>query len=62
MSAIPETDTDFDTDERTATLAEMDASVGSVPGVPEDEIAARYYSDEEFLTAIRLRCDNRTTD
>ena len=43
MSAIPETDTDFDTDERTVTLAEMDASIGSVPAVPEDEIAARYY-------------------
>ncbi len=62
MSAIPETDTDFDTDERTVTLAEMDAGVGSIPDVPEDEIAARYYSDEEFLTAIRLRRDNRTTD
>ena len=62
MSTIPETDTDFDSNERTVTLAEMDAGVGSIPDVPEDEIAARYYSDEEFLTAIRLRRDNRTTD
>ena len=40
MSTIPEADTDFDTNERTVTLAEMDASVGSVPDVAEDEIAA----------------------
>ena len=46
MSTIPEADTDSDTNGRTVTLAEMDASVCSVPDVPEDEIAARYYSDE----------------
>ncbi len=62
MSTIPEADTDSDTNGRTVTLAEMDASVCSVPDVPEDEIAARYYSDEEFLEAIRLRRDNRTAD
>ena len=62
MSTIPEADTDFDTNERAVTLAEMDSSVGSVPDLPEDEIAARYYSGEEFLAAIRLRRDNRTTD
>ena len=62
MSTIPEADTDFDTNERAVTLAEMDASVGSGPDIPEDGIAERYYSDEEFLAAIRLRCDNRTTD
>ena len=62
MCAIPGADPVSDTNERTVTLAEMDASVGSVPDPPEDEIAARYYSDEEFLAAIRLRCDDRTTD
>ena len=62
MSTIPEADTDFDTDERTVTLAKLDASVGSVADVPEDETAERYYNDEEFLAAIRLRRDNRTTD
>ena len=62
MSTLPVTDTDCDTNEQPLTLAELDASVGSTPDVPEDEIAARYYSDEEFLTAIRLRRNNRTPD
>ncbi len=36
-------------------IAELDASVGSGPEVPEDEIAVRYYSDEALLATIRLR-------
>ena len=42
------------------TLAELDASMGSGPKVPEDEIAVRYYSDEALLSAIRLRRSDRT--
>ena len=61
MSALPVTNTDCDTDEQPLRLADLDASVGAIPDVPEDEIAARYYSDEEFLTAIRLR-NNRIPD
>ena len=37
------------------TLDELDASVGSGPEVPEDEVAVRYYSDEALLATIRLR-------
>ncbi|MDE0217566.1 MAG: hypothetical protein OXN79_13475 [bacterium] len=44
------------------TLAELDASVGSGPEVPEDEIAVRYYSDEALLSAIRLRRNGSTAD
>ena len=44
------------------TLAELDASVGTGPDMPEDEVAVRYYSDEAFLTAIRLRRNGRSTD
>lgn len=44
------------------TLTELDASVGTGPNVPEDEVAVRYYTDEAFLTAIRLRRNGRTTD
>lgn len=59
MTAVPETYTD--TAEESVTLAELDASVGSSPEVPEDQIAVRYYSDEALLTAIRLRQNGRST-
>ena len=42
-----------------ATLEELDASVDSGLDVPEEEIAARYYSDEAMLAAIRLRRRSR---
>ena len=48
--------------EEPVTLAELDASVGTGPDVPENEVAVRYYSDEAFLTAIRLRRNGRSTD
>ena len=44
------------------TLAELDASVGTGPDMPADEVAVRYYTDEAFLTAIRLRRNCRSTD
>ncbi|WP_419913994.1 hypothetical protein [Candidatus Poriferisodalis sp.] len=44
------------------TLAELDASVGTGPDVSEHEVAVRYYTDESFLTAIRLRRNSRSTD
>ncbi|MDE0606372.1 MAG: hypothetical protein OXH78_04355 [Acidimicrobiaceae bacterium] len=59
MSVLPVTDTGSDMDAQPLTLADLDASVGSIPDVPENEVAARYYSDEEFLTALRLRRNNR---
>ncbi|MDE0066244.1 MAG: hypothetical protein OXN44_05135 [Acidimicrobiaceae bacterium] len=59
MSVLPVTDTDSDMDAQPLTLADLDASVGSIPDVPENEVAARYYNDEEFLTALRLRRNNR---
>ena len=43
------------------TLAELDASVGTGPDMPEDEVAVRYYSDEALLAAIRLRRNGRGT-
>lgn len=41
------------------TLAELDASVGSGPEVPEDEIAMRYDSNEALLAAIQQRRNTR---
>ncbi len=35
------------------TLDELDASVGSGPQAPGDEVAVRYYSDEALLATIR---------
>ena len=55
MTAVPVTGTDRDNAEESPTLAELDASVGTSPDVPEGEIAVRYYSDEALLAAIRLR-------
>ena len=45
--------------EKSVTLADLDASVGSSPDVPEDEMAVRYYSDEALQAAIRLRRNGR---
>ena len=60
MAAMPAIGTDSDKAERSVTPAELDASVGSSPEVAEDEIAARYYSNEALLAAIRLRRSGRT--
>ena len=59
MTAVPVTGTDFDNAEKALTLSDLDASVGSSPGIPEEEIAVRYYSDEALLAAIRSRRDGR---
>lgn len=55
----PAADDDHDLTEASVTLAELDASVGSSPEVPEDQIAVRYFSDEALLAAIRLRRNGR---
>ena len=60
MTAVPVTGTDRDNAEESPTLAELDASVGTSPDVPEDEIAVRY-DDEALLAAIRLCRTGRTT-
>ncbi len=62
MKIMPATDIDEDPITEPVTLAELDAAVGAGPDVPEHEVAARYYSDEAFLTAIRLRRNGRSTD
>ena len=62
MSVLPVTDTDCDADAQPLTLADLDAGVGGIPDVPEDDMAACYYSDEEFLAALRLRRNNRNPD
>ena len=62
MTTVPVADTGHDPIEEPVTLAELDASVGTGPDVPEDEVAVRYYSDEAFLAAIRLRRNGRSTD
>lgn len=59
MTAVPVTGTDFDNAEKALTLSDLDASVGSSHGTPEEEIAVRYYSDEALLAAIRSRRDGR---
>ena len=59
MTAVPVTGTDQQTAEESVTLADLDASVGSGPDVPEGEIAVRYYSDEALQAAIRLRRNGR---
>lgn len=60
MTTVPVTGADDHNAERSLTLAELDASVGSSPEVPESEIAVRYYSDEALVAAIRLRRNGRT--
>lgn len=62
MTAVAATGTDLDNAEEALTLADLDASVGGSPEVSEDEIAVRYYSDEAFFTAIRLRHSGRAAD
>ena len=62
MTTVPVADTGHDLIEEPVTLAELDASVGTGPDVPEHEVAVRYYTDEAFLTAIRLRRNGRSTD
>ena len=56
---MPDSAIDSAMTEQPVTLAELDASVGSGPEVPEDEIVVRYYSDEVLLSAIRLRRSSR---
>ncbi|MCY3849979.1 MAG: hypothetical protein OXF75_04135 [Acidimicrobiaceae bacterium] len=62
MTAVPASGTDLDDAEEALTLADLDASVGSSPGVSEDEVAVRYDSDEALLAAIRLRRGGRAAD
>lgn len=62
MTSVPVADTGHDPLEEPVTLAELDASVGTGPDVPEHEVAVRYYTDEALLTAIRLRRSGRSTD
>ena len=62
MTTVPVAGTGHDPIDEPVTLAELDASVGTGPDVAEDEVAVRYYSDEAFLTAIRLRRNGRSTD
>lgn len=59
MTSVPVTGIDAASAEGAVTLADLDASVGVAPELPEDEIAVRYYSDEALLTAIRLRRSGR---
>ncbi|MDE0160997.1 MAG: hypothetical protein OXL98_04610 [Acidimicrobiaceae bacterium] len=61
MITVPVADTGQDPIEESVTLADLDASVDTEPDVPADEVAVRYYSDEAFLTAIRLRRNGRST-
>ena len=62
ITTVPVADTGHDPIEEPVTLAELDASVGTSPDVREHEVAVRYYSDEAFWTAIRLRRNGRRTD
>ena len=62
MTNVPVTATGHEAVEESVTLAELDASVGIGPEVPEHEIAVRYYTDEALLTAIRLRRNGRSAD
>ena len=62
MTTVPVADIGHDPLEEPMTLAELDASVGTGPDVPEHEVAVRYCTDEAFLGAIRLRRNGRSTD
>lgn len=62
MTTAPITGFDYDPFDEPLTLADLDASVGSGPHVPEHEVAVRYYTDEALLTAIRLRRKSRIAD
>ncbi len=59
MTPVTDGNTVGQVTEESATLADLDASVGSSLEVPEDEIAVRYYSDEALQAAIRLRRNGR---
>lgn len=61
MTLVPDASTGQDSIEEPVTLAELDASVGTAPDA-EHEVAVRYYTEEAFLTAIRLRRNSRSTD
>lgn len=61
MTTVPVADTDHDPTEQPVTLVDLDASVGTGPDMPEDEVAVRNYTDEAFLTPICLR-RGRSTD
>lgn len=60
FGAVPLTNPDEA--EQSVLLEDLDASVGSGPEVPEDEIAVRYDSDEALLAAMRQRRNARTAD
>ena len=62
MTTVPVADTSHHPLEEPVTLAELDASVGTGPDVSEYEVTVRYYTDEAFLTAVRLRRNGRSTD
>ena len=62
MTTVPVADTGHDPIEEPVTLADLDESVGSGLDAPEDKVAVRYYTDEAFLTAIRLSRNGRSTD
>ncbi len=59
MTAVPVTGADPQTAEESVTLADLDAGVGNIPDVPEEEVAVRYFSDEALQAAIRLRRNGR---
>ena len=62
VTAVPVTGTDSDNAEESLTLADLDATVGRSPEVPEGEVAVRYSSDEALFAAIRSRRDRRAAD
>ena len=62
MTAVPVTGTDSDNAEEALTLADLDATVGRSPEVPQGEVAVRYYSDEALFAAIRPRRNRRAVD
>ena len=61
MTTVPVADTGHDPIEEPVTLAELDASFGTGPDVPDHKIAVHYYTDEALLTAIWLRRNGRST-
>ena len=62
MTTMHATTFSNDRSDPNVTLAELDASIGTGPSVSEDEVAVCYYSDEAFLTAIRLRRSGQSAD
>lgn len=43
-------------------LAELDAHAGRYESGPDDNVAVRYHSDDELLTAMRRRRSGLTAD